>query len=404
MNFRFTKICLFLLCAFFPFLIALNAQTNSVLFNAWKANAASALLPDFSCAGYGYGEQLLPIVLDGALPVFNVNDYGAIPNDGIPDNTAIENTIDAATKAGGGIVKFGAGTYNLGPITNEMNGTKVRPIMVRASNIILRGAGSGVGGTLIYENSAPTDFGAWSVPNILNFAAPELKGSEHTYGLHEGDPLTADWWNSTDAIYEAFQLEDTPDFLSLATSDAPRQSNSIQVAHPDKFFAGQLVYIIMTDPLYHNEFFAPWDPSFFSINNLKKTRRGRQIMTVQSVSGNSITFKERLRLDYKTKYNIVLAKYRYIQNVGLEDMCFESATFVDQTTTRPRASGVMFTNVYNSWAKNLKFVNIGGALSLSQCKNITVDSCVYDITATGTLEYYTAGFHNSFKMLATTND
>jgi hypothetical protein len=398
------KIITILFYVLFTTFQILNSQTNSVLFNAWKASPTTALLPDFSCAGYGYGEQLPPIVPETALLVFNVNDFGAIVNDNLPDNTAIENAIDAATKAGGGIVKFGAGTYNLGAITNEMGGGKVRPIMVRASNIILRGAGSGVGGTLIYESNAPTDYGAWSVPNILNFAAPELKGMEHTYGMHEGDPLTADWWNSPDATYDAFRLEDTDDFLSLATSDAPRQSKSINVANPEKFFAGQLVYINMTDPLYHNEFFAPWNPSLFSVNNLEKVRRGRQIMTVQSVTGNTITFKERLRLNYKTQYNIVLAQYRYIQNVGLEDMCFESATFVDQLTTRPRASGVMFTNVYNSWAKNLKFVNVGGALSLSQCKNVTVDNCIYNITATGTLEYYTSGFHNSFKMLATTND
>ncbi|OIP81270.1 MAG: hypothetical protein AUK44_10455 [Porphyromonadaceae bacterium CG2_30_38_12] len=400
----FAKLGTFIFCIFISQSEILFSQTNSVLFDAWKANPATALLPDFSYAGYGYGEQLPPIVPDGALPVFNVNDFGAIPDDGLPDMAAIENAIDAATKAGGGIVKFGAGTYNLAQITNEMNGSKVRSIIVRASNIILRGAGSGVGGTVIFENAAISEYGSFAVPNIVNFAAPELKGMEHTYGLHEGDPLTNDWWFSVDATYEAFRLENTDDFLSLATSDAPRQSKSIDVAHPEKFFAGQLVYINMTDPLYHNEFFAPWDPSLFSVNNLKKVRRGRQIMTVQSVSGNTITFKERLRLDYKAQYNIVLAQYRYIQNVGLEDMCFESATYVDQSKTRPRASGVLFTNVYNGWAKNLKFVNVGSALSLSQCKNVTVDNCQYDITAAEPLERYTAGFHNSFKMLATTND
>jgi len=51
--------------------------------------------------------------------VFNVTNYGAI-GDGIKDNTTnIQNTIDAANAAGGGIVEFPAGTYLSGPITLE---------------------------------------------------------------------------------------------------------------------------------------------------------------------------------------------------------------------------------------------------------------------------------------------
>ncbi len=49
--------------------------------------------------------------------IFNVTNYGAI-GDGVTDNTtSIQNTINAASAAGGGIVEIPAGTYESGPIT-----------------------------------------------------------------------------------------------------------------------------------------------------------------------------------------------------------------------------------------------------------------------------------------------
>src|SRR5208337_4371492 len=55
--------------------------------------------------------------------VFNVTNYGAI-GDGAKDNTTnIQNTINAANAAGGGIVEIPAGTFLSGPITltNSIN-------------------------------------------------------------------------------------------------------------------------------------------------------------------------------------------------------------------------------------------------------------------------------------------
>ncbi|HEY1790536.1 MAG TPA: glycosyl hydrolase family 28 protein [Verrucomicrobiae bacterium] len=49
--------------------------------------------------------------------IFNVTDYGAI-GDGVKDNTTnLQNTIDAANAAGGGIVEIPTGRYLSGPIT-----------------------------------------------------------------------------------------------------------------------------------------------------------------------------------------------------------------------------------------------------------------------------------------------
>ena len=49
--------------------------------------------------------------------ICNVTNYGAL-GDGVKDNTTnIQNTINAASAAGGGIVEIPAGTFLSGPLT-----------------------------------------------------------------------------------------------------------------------------------------------------------------------------------------------------------------------------------------------------------------------------------------------
>ncbi len=105
----------------------------------WTPDAAGnfysdKILQDFSYAGYNRGERAVPHV-EG--PVFDVTDaaYGA-DNTGSSDATkAIQQAIDAASSAGGGVVYLPAGTYKVDP------GSYMQALHVYASNVVLRGAG-----------------------------------------------------------------------------------------------------------------------------------------------------------------------------------------------------------------------------------------------------------------------
>ncbi|MCG8388214.1 MAG: glycoside hydrolase family 55 protein, partial [Cytophagales bacterium] len=97
-------------------------------------------LVDYSYAGYDFGESELPTGYD--LPVFNVEDFGAVANDDISDQEAIEKAIDRAEMKGG-VVLFGAGKY----IVNDTKGNK-NGILIKSSNVILKGTGSGENGTI----------------------------------------------------------------------------------------------------------------------------------------------------------------------------------------------------------------------------------------------------------------
>ena len=111
-------------------------------FKAAKSANTEPTLPDFSYAGYNYSESDIPDTSD--LPTFNVTEFGATPDDGEYDDTAIQATIDAAEAAGGGVVLFPSGRFMVSP--NETVGEN---IFINASNIVLKGQGSQVGGTEI---------------------------------------------------------------------------------------------------------------------------------------------------------------------------------------------------------------------------------------------------------------
>jgi hypothetical protein len=66
---------------------------------------------------YGWSEparlEIAETPPHGGLPVFDVDRFGAKPDDGRDDSSAIQKAVEAAVKARGGTVRFAEGTYHL---------------------------------------------------------------------------------------------------------------------------------------------------------------------------------------------------------------------------------------------------------------------------------------------------
>lgn len=123
--------------------MACHAQTSwrSTLYpNNWTppspsvSFASAKLIQDFSYAGYQKGEVLLPSISG---PIFRVTDYGAVANSTSDSTVAIQNAINAAAAAGGGVVLFPNGTFRVSP-----QGSNNFALRISSSNIVLRGAGA----------------------------------------------------------------------------------------------------------------------------------------------------------------------------------------------------------------------------------------------------------------------
>lgn len=99
------------------------------------ADADGHFLHDFSYAGYHRGEVAVPTITG---PVYNVvTGYAADPTGATDSTVAIQNAINAAGLAGGGVVYLPAGTYKVAPI-----GTNTYALTLNKNNVVLRGAGA----------------------------------------------------------------------------------------------------------------------------------------------------------------------------------------------------------------------------------------------------------------------
>ena len=145
-----------------PVIQAQNAVQPEIL-KKFIANPAASILPDFSYAGYAYGERAIPDVKG---KIYDVTQYGATPNDNTDDSPAIQRAVDDAGKHGGGVVYFPAGRFNV-----NMDSTKADIIRINYSNIVMRGSGSGADGTVIFSGSAttqPADKSPWLSPFVFH--------------------------------------------------------------------------------------------------------------------------------------------------------------------------------------------------------------------------------------------
>lgn len=135
----------------FPLLCMAIAGKSQQISPLWtdfvtaKQHGETPVLPDFSYAGYHWSEKTLPSL--AGKKVFKVADYGAIPNDELFDDASIQKAVDAAeANPAGGIVFFEPGKYLIAP-----DGDAKKQIRISKSGIILKGSGSGAGGTEIYQ-------------------------------------------------------------------------------------------------------------------------------------------------------------------------------------------------------------------------------------------------------------
>lgn len=121
--------------------VPLGAQWHSNLYpENWQRPTETTsfytekLIQDFSYAGYKSGTQAIP---NAAVTHNVVTGYSADPTGTNDSTVAIQNAINAAGNAGGGVVYLPAGTYKISP-----QGTNNYCLRINKSGVVLRGAGA----------------------------------------------------------------------------------------------------------------------------------------------------------------------------------------------------------------------------------------------------------------------
>lgn len=307
-------------------------------------NGTQAILPDYSYSGYHFSEQEIPDV--SSWTYFNVTQYGAIADDEGYDDAGIQAAIDAAEASGNpAVVFFPPGKFIVSS-DNDINNF----IVINADSIVLKGSGSGAGGTEIFMDKLRVLNGHWQ----FRFQPASTNTS----------------------------------VLTRLTEPAIRGDFSVTVTSPASLSPGQSVYI------YHkSEEFARTHYGNLELNETEWTRLfdedgGMTLYEchiIESIEGNKVRFKNPIQTDLPT-----LSKPYYIRNlktieeVGIEDILFTSdwVNYRDdfihhQDDTVDYAwNAVQFKYVENAWIRNCEFKDWNQVADIRESIGVTIENCL----------------------------
>ncbi|MGB0890928.1 MAG: DUF4955 domain-containing protein [Flavobacteriaceae bacterium] len=356
------------------FFIKMKAQNPSSLYQNWvdaQINNTTPILPTFSYAGYHNGEISLPASF--SQQVFDVTNYGAVANDNKSDKEAIKAAIAAAEVSNnGGVIFFPPGRF----IVNDTNPTEAgvvaddptEVIRISKSNIVIKGSGSGVGGTELYQKSHTTH--------------PEMATKDYLC------PYLFLFWNGEDSANT---------FITNVTASADRESKTIQVANTSSISVGQWVELYIKDKNVNllSEELAPFSTAdFYQSENLKIVKNGvevREIHKVVSKTANTITFKEPIHRAINATYDWKINNFKALEEVGIQDLKYTGGfiwnhlhhqapqeLYPGEGNSGPNAflsssgwSGVKFNHTVNSWISNVEFSAMSQAAIILFSSNVT---------------------------------
>jgi hypothetical protein len=286
-----------------------------------KAQGKTPVLPDFSYAGYHFSEKEIPSL--SGKQVFNVLDFGAKPNDNLYDDDAIQKAIDAAEKnADGGVVFFPAGKFLL---ANDNDSTK--QIRISKSNIILKGSGSGLDGTEIYQDKMRING-----RQILFKPAGNVQNR-----------------------------------LTTITKNAERESFWVEVENTASLKTGMDVVLKHRSEEFTRLYFSPLvlKPQWTRLFGNDGGMLINEIHTIEKIEGNRVKFKNPIHFDLILVKSAAfeLLNYNSIEECGIEDIRFTSnwKTYPEEFVHHKNAihdyayEAVGMEYVKNSWVRNCEF-------------------------------------------------
>lgn len=312
-------------------------------------------LHDYSYAGYHSGSVPLPAiqsnVMDVTRPPYNADKTGATDT-----RAVLQQALNDAGQAGGGVVYLPEGTYKI-----NVSSTAGNSLKISYSNVVLRGAG--VDKTFIFNENS----------NVRNISVINIR------------PLTGGDWSSSGT---------NPVTI---TTDLLQPTQLIPVSSVTGYNVGDWVIIrsdVTTGFMEEHQMTSLWGtsmtgPMFYRI-----------IIGIDPVTNT-------LKLDAPTRYFLkrrdnarVYKVTPVLKEVGLEDFSFANKQTtlaglgdLDFNTQGTGAYEVHATNfiafnsAVNCWVKNVNtykpvdntgdFHLVSNALVINRCRFITIDACFF---------------------------
>ncbi|MDR7370148.1 glycosyl hydrolase family 28-related protein [Flavobacterium aquidurense] len=370
-----TRQTVIICCALFVNSIIFGQQTPKILTDS-KVN----YLPDFSYAGYHFGESQIP---ESTGKIINATDFGVKANDGLDDSKALLKAIKAATSTEGNVVlQLPAGRIILSDI-----------LYIERSNFVLRGTGSGENGTEIY---CPRP--------MMYLKDPESLAELREY-LTTFDKRQREAENNIDLAFSQYawsggfiwtqipgervksyldKYEPTPNVLAKVSSGNMGE-HIINVSDVKGLKVGDIVELqlfnkdgesgeIIQD-LYKGAKVKPGSHHW----KFPKLPIVRQQVEITKISNSKITIKTPLTIAVKPSYQAQLVEWKHLNEVGIEHIRF---TFPDIPRVahhvEPGNNAIFLTRVFNSWVKDVVITNADSGILAEEDANVTIQDIVTD--------------------------
>ena len=338
---------------------SLHAQTTTPAWQKFVNNADDNVLLDFSYAGYHHGTELPVDEKDVnelakklGYKVYNVCDYGAVPDDGKSDRKALEDIIN---KIGRGkpnakaIIYFPEGEYILHSKDDNTTNAETGKVTSNTLNlvmghVIIKGAGRDKTFLTMEDPMLPTD------PKVM-YSSPKMISIRHNGG--KGDSQ-----------------------LAKVTGSAKKGDMSIEVADASKLKVGDWVKLILlnNDKEVIEEELKPYPVQSSMTNLINKGVNVVDRHQIKSIDGNRIVFEEPIMHAVNPAYGWEITTYLHYEEVGVEDLTFKGkakknfhhhAGWEDDGAYKP----LDFMRQVNSWVRRVDFISISECMTFSECAN-----------------------------------
>lgn len=314
-------------------------------------------LPDFSYAGYKWGEKPLPAYSpsDPEVTTIDVTEFGAVPGDEQDDTEALREALAVAHDVEGRVlVQFPAGRLILREI-----------LFVERSNIVLEGRGSGEEGT---ELHVPRPLRSMSLQNV-----PERFESDRSDGTSPFSWSGGVFW---------VRHPDTSGQQDLARLVAGRRGqHTLRADRAVGVQAGDVVEIEWynrggRDGSLLQHIYCTTDGLSFGTQLHERPEKPliEQEVTVEQVRGEVITIKEPLLHDLRKEWTPTLTTAKFLENVGIQHL---RITFSDDVRyaghhNEPGYNGLYLTEVLHSWVRDVAVTSPDSGILTKGAKNITI--------------------------------
>lgn len=321
--------------------------------NKYNLGEADNLLLDFSYAGYKHGEVAPPDVWSLGYTVYNVKDYGAIPNDNKSDREALTKIlakIGSKVDNAKAIIYFPKGEYILHTAADDVDGQS-QTIQLLMGGVILKGDGRDQTIIKMDAPNQPKD------PNVM-YSSPVMLEIKHNSGLSQ---------------------------ITEVTGSADKGTFSVEVASTTGIKVGDWVCLQLVDnsPELIKTELPPYQPTSNMTNLHNDGVQVYDYHLVAAINGQTITFKEPIMHAVDSQWKWTIQKYPHYENVGVEDMTFEGKAKVDfahhgSWEDDGAYKPINLVRLTNSWMRRVGFRSVSEASSIVNSSNVSVYDVIID--------------------------